>query len=138
MITEQEADAAIERIAEEFKHLNYEELEKRAGLQESGHEEPDRQLRIAGETAYVGIMFAKLGRFRKRVSVEVTLSGEGDSSVCRFTYFERFESGRFYLPRQATKRETALLKALPYASIPLLIAFIAFAAYVVYTFLNAW
>ena len=134
MITEQEADAAIEKIAEEFKRLSYEELERRAILQESGQEEPNRQLRIAGQAAHVGIVFARLGRFRKRVSVEVTLSGEGDSSVCRFAYFDRFESGHFYPSEQAMKWEASLGKVFPYASI---LALIALAAYFLHKYLNA-
>lgn len=134
MITQEEAEAAIERVSEEFKHLSYEELERRAILQESGQEEPTRQLRIAGETAYVGIVFAKLGRFRKRVSVEVSLSGEGDSSVCRFSYFERFESGHFYPSPRATQREAALGKVFPYASI---LVMIVLATYFLLKLLNA-
>lgn len=140
MITQQEAAAAIEKIAEEFKHLNYEELERFA-ISHGGFDNwQSRELLVGGETVYVNTMIGKLGRIHKRISVELILSAEDGilPADTPWPYFERFESGRLYLPRQATKWETALLKALPYASIPLLIAFVALAACVVYTFLNAW
>ena len=134
MITQQEADAAIEKASEEFKHLSYEELKRRTMLQESGHEEPNRQLRIAGETVYANTRFAMFGIYRKRVSVEMVLLVDSEERWHRVpcVYFERFESGRLYVP-DAKKWERAA-KPMLYASAIVLIASIA---YFLHKFLNA-
>ena len=110
--------------------MSYQELEKRARLQESGHEEPNRQLRIAGERLNVRIVFAKFGLYRKRVSVEVTFVVDGRKCPSGFIYFERFESGRFYPSPRAKKWEAALGKVLPYASVLVLIALGAYILHV--------
>ena len=76
-----------------------------------------REVQFGGETVDVNTMMGKLGRIHKRISVELSLSAEGDivPADTPFLYFERYKSGRFYPSPREEAREAALGKALPYA-----------------------
>ena len=60
-------------------------------------------------------MMGKLGRIHKRISVELSLSAEGDivPADTPFLYFERYKSGRFYpSPREQARDDLILLPLL--------------------------
>ena len=115
MLSQNDADRCIEAAAVELKSLSYEELERFAELEDRDDAVLDRQLDVFGETVYVNIAIGKLGRFRKRICVEMILSAEGGHQWARVpcVYFERFESGRLWVA-QARRSENALFSALPY------------------------
>jgi hypothetical protein len=104
MISREKADACLEAAAADLKSLSYEELERLAELHGSANEWETRELQVDGQTVYISTTFAKFGRFRKRVSVEMVLGVEGQEKQCHypFIYFERFASGRLY-PSSAAK-----------------------------------
>lgn len=112
----EDAYACLEAAAADLKTLSYAELERLAELHGSADDWQTRPLQVDGETVHIYTTFAKLGRFRKRVSVEMALCAESEEkqSRCPFIYFERFETGRLYPSPGAKEWEAALVKALPY------------------------
>ena len=116
MIPREKADACLEAAAADLKSLSYKELERLADLHGSADEWQTRELQVDGETVYISTTFAKFGRFRKRVSVEMVLGGEGQQKQWGhpFIYFERFESGRLYPSSGANGWKAAGFKALVY------------------------
>ncbi len=116
MISREKADACLEAAAADLKCLSYQELERLAKLHGSADEWQSRELQVDGETVYISTTFAKFGRFRKRVSVEMVLGVEGEEKRwhCPFIYFERYESGRLYPSPEARGWEIAQLKGLSY------------------------
>ena len=116
MLSREKADACLEAAAADLKSLSYEELERLAKLHGSADEWESRKLQVDDETVYISTTFAKFGRFRKRVSVEMVLGVEGEDARSRhpFIYFERFESGRLYPSPRELEREISLFKRLPY------------------------
>jgi len=107
----------LEAAATDLKTLSYAELERLAELHESADHWQIKDIQVDGKTVRIYISFAKIGRLRKRVSVEMNLSAEDEKgqSHCPFIYFERYKSGRFYPSPQEESRQAALLKSLPYA-----------------------
>ena len=116
MISREKACACLESESAKLKELSYEELERFARSHSMFDSWQSRELQVDGEKVEVNTMMGKLGRIHKRISVELTLSAEGDilqaDTPC--LYFERFKSGRFYPSPKEKTREAALLKALAY------------------------
>ena len=137
MLSQEDADACIEAAAADLKSLSYEELERLARLHGSSDEWQSRELQTAGETVYVNTTFAKFGRFRKRVSVEMVLSAEGGCDWPRVpcVYFERFKSGQLFVARAPGELVRTLFHALPYAFVSGVV--IALAVLVWHLFLRA-
>lgn len=119
MLSREKANACLEAAAADLKSLSYQELERLAKLHGSADEWQSRELQVDGETVCISATFAKFGRFRKRVSVEMVLGVEGEEKRwrCPFIYFERFESGRLYPSPGAKGWEAAVFKALLYVLI---------------------
>lgn len=127
MISREDARAYLESESNKLKGLSYEELERFARSHNLFDNWKSHALQISDEKIDVNTMICRLGRIRKRISVELTLSAEGGilpaDAPC--LYFERFKSGRFYpSPREKT-REAALLRALPYAFVGVVIGLLA-------------
>ena len=78
MLSQQDAYACLETAAAELKELSYEELERFAKSHCMLDNWQNRELLLDGEKVDVNTMICKLGRLYKRVSVEMTLSAEGD------------------------------------------------------------
>lgn len=118
MISRESAFVCLEKAAAELKSLSYEELAKLTERYSPDGNGPDIISQIDGETVHISTIIQEFGRFRKRVSVEMTLrvEGESDSSWCPFVYFERFASGRLYPPSRPRERR-GLSKVLAYACI---------------------
>ena len=116
MLSQQDAYARLETAAAELKELSYEKLEIFARSHCMLDNWQSRALLVDGETFDVNTMICKLGRLHKRISVEMTVSAEGDIqwSETPCVYFERYKSGRLYVA-QAKGWEIALFKAVPYA-----------------------
>ncbi len=129
MLSQSEASRLIEESAQELQHLSYKELVRLATRGDRAHCTIHRKLEALGETVYVNTTIERLGRFRKRLCVEMVLSAEGGAKwpVTPCVYFERFESGRLYVAR-AKGWEIAIFKALPYV-------FVTGVAFVVVTLL---
>ena len=117
MIAPETAYAYLEAAAVDLKSLSYQELERLAKRHGSADEWQTREVQVEGDIVYISTKLARLGRFRKRVSVEIVLGVESEEkpSRCPFIYFERFESGRFYPSPQEEARNSSIFKALPYA-----------------------
>lgn len=119
MLSLEAANAYLEMAASDLKELSYDELESFARSHCMFDNWQSRESLVEGEKVEVNTMICKLGRLHKRISVEMTLSvegeGEGDALSYPFIYFERFKSGRLYPSPREEAREAALFKALPYA-----------------------
>jgi len=101
MPPQERVNAYLEAASSSLKSLSYDELVRLADEQASGIAEPVREVQFAGKQAYLETMLYKCGPIRKHVSVEVLLGTEDDAGKA-FTasvYFERFRSGRLYVPR---------------------------------------
>lgn len=116
MISQEKAIACLESESNKLKKLSYKELVKLAELQSRHDEEENIEIQVGDDTVYISTTFAKFGRLRKRVSVEMVLGVEGEEerSPYRFVYFERYKSGRFYPSPREEAREAAVFKMLPY------------------------
>lgn len=120
MISKEDAWAVLDAAAAQLKTLTYEELGKlAAGLLGSPDTEwrEFQQVTLGGEHLHIDVLMGGWGLLRRRISVEMVLSSD-DGTLTPATvpcvYFERFRSGRLYVPR--TKGwEIALFKSLPYA-----------------------
>ena len=117
MLSLSEARECIETAAADLERLDYEELESFARSHDMFHQWQSREVQVGGEKVYVNTMMGKLGWIHKRISVELSLSAEGDivPADTPFLYFERYKSGRFYPSPREEAREASLAKALPYA-----------------------
>ena len=139
MITQEQANACLEEVARELKGMSYEELcllLTQLPCSPSSRWRASRQLSVAGEKLYVNVLISRLDYFRRRVSVEMVLSSEGETQWPHVpcVYFERFKSGRLSA-REASRWEVMLFKALPYAFVALVA--IGLAIFVLYLLLRA-
>ena len=119
MISREKACACLEAAGAELNELSYAELEGFARSHGKLDDWHSREVLVDGHTVYVNTMIGKLGCVHKRISVELTLSAEGEilpaDTPC--LYFERYESGRFYPSAREEAWEAAVRKALPYVFI---------------------
>ena len=98
MLTQDDAQKRAEELGAELMRLSYNDL---VDLRHAQCENSDTLCRFEdhpkGEL-YVDVGIGKLGRMRKRISVEITVTGDGwekwDQPGC--VYFERFASGKLY------------------------------------------
>ena len=116
MITHQLASQCLESAAAELKGLSYKELEAFVKTHFKFNSWQSREVRIEKQAVSVNTLICKLGRLNKRISVELTLSAEcgvlpSDTPCC---YFERYETGRLYVPRAKTW-EVVFFKVLSFA-----------------------
>ena len=100
MLTEAEAQQHAESAARELRKLSYDELLARAQAPSEGAEALDRFDQHPHGEPFVSITISKMGRWRKRVSVEVVVTDEGwekwGNVGC--VYFERYASGKIWEP----------------------------------------
>ncbi|MBI1824870.1 MAG: hypothetical protein HY287_03215 [Planctomycetes bacterium] len=100
MITEKDLRCALELASEEFKQLTYEQLEQLLADRNDNPNIGDRACEVAGTPVFIATTFAKFGRLRKRISVEMTAGWANvDLNHVPFVYFERFESGELREPK---------------------------------------
>lgn len=116
MLSQSDVNQCIATAAADLKRMSYEELERFAESNRMLNDWKSREVLVGGHTVYVNTMICKLGHIQKRISVELSLSAEGEIVPVDtpFLYFERYKSGRFYPSPREEAREAALAKALPY------------------------
>jgi len=97
-LTVQDADDCVADMAQAYKNMDYLQLRDIANTTEGRLVITDRMWR--GSPIRLTIQVHHFGRLRRRVSVEIVASAEGDDSwpwtPC--IYFERYASGRLYHP----------------------------------------
>lgn len=122
MLSQADANQCIEEAAAELKALSYDELMQLAARQDKSHDVKSREMQVAGETVYANTRIFTVGRLRKRVGVEMTLSTEGgrEWAWTPCVYFERFEKGHLYVARR-NGWDVALFRTLPYLLIGILV-----------------
>ena len=100
MLTVEDATRHLERAARELEALSYDELAKLAEAQDDNPELLSRYEQCQGTEVYIDTAVVKLGRLRKRVSVEMILTADGWEAWARVpcVYFERYASGKLYRP----------------------------------------
>jgi len=96
MISSRNAQSSLEVAAAEFKAMTYQELERYAFQHQLFDTWQSRTLSLDGHNVVLNLMFGRVGRFRKRISVEMTLTDtQGNIPGYPCIYFERFESGGY-------------------------------------------
>jgi len=117
MISREKAEVCLEEATADLKAMSYEELETFAESHSMFDDWQSRELQIDGVVVEVYVLAGRLGRVRRRISMETNLGSVGEEVPERtyFDYFERYQSGRFYPSPREEARETALVKALPHA-----------------------
>ena len=96
MLTQSDADQCAEEVAAEFLGLSYDQLEGLWRQQRDFEYYLARGRRHHGERVHADIVLEKFGLFRKRVSVEITVTPVDlkPGTLVGCMYFERFRSGK--------------------------------------------
>ena len=90
MLTRETVDECLDAAAADLKKMDYAELERFAESRGMFDDWQSRKLELDGVAVEVFILAGKLGRIRKRISIEITLSTVGEevppvvvAGVCR-------------------------------------------------------
>lgn len=106
MISESDADTALQLVAKELLATPYEELKSLGNQIARGLVDGIRDIPTPSGNARVAIMITPSGIFRKRACVELVLESDDKSQKQPVSglYFEKYRSGRIY--SAPTRRRT--------------------------------
>lgn len=131
-LTVQDADDCVEDVARAYESMSYLQLRGLANTREGQWSVVDRMWR--GVPVRLTIQVNHFGLLRRRVSVEIIASAEGDRSwpwtPC--LYMERYASGRLYkgstkgTTASVVKRQRLLIQLLIYGLAAAAMLFIAY------------
>jgi len=119
MIPKEDAWVVLDAAASRLKSLTYKELALVAAELPSSPNSEWRewqQATINGQNLHIDVLIGEWGLLRRRISVEVVANSDDGTltpAVIPCVYFERFKSGRLYIPRTKTW-EIAIFKTLSY------------------------
>jgi len=113
MASEEETNRCVWEAAEEYLSQSYDELARLEQPLQAGVPDPPHVVDCSGQEAFADIQIGKLGLFRPRICVEVTLGAVAEDASVRtvIVYFERFRSGKLAGPWGPSPRQKMRLLA---------------------------